>query len=416
MLPRRAPTIILVSICCFAALQDLSRYVFRTSDYDEDAALEAYGAARNLLSTGKSYVRRRKRWVRNLRTKKNEQRSFNAAPPTDASSSAEPASASSQRPGVSLVTSFWAAPPGEPSHAHRLEVKLSLLANMYNPHFDQVVVFLDGVSDESHCAHFLDEMKDLSLIVDGDDEASATGQKDPFAHVACVGVPFDQPTYYQMFRNALSDAVTGEIVVLANADQVFDDTVSLARRLNPDVLILLPTRGTSWTDPETKHIYDSGMAKRRHKSNTKDMCANAAASSFDSWIFHKSKLSGQLNEEHFQRLNKYGEMQFFFMNEYGAEHAALWAVQRGERFSSLYNACEEIRSWHFHLTKKTHKVSDEDTYWLHIEEKEHPLFTRDPKSVPKPWNTPAPGKTAKCTEEGNCFLKNGDVAGVAVKV
>ncbi len=55
--------------------------------------------------------------------------------------------------------------------------------------------------------------------------------------------------------NALSDVVTGDIVVMANADMVFDSSIAKAKKLKEDVLLVLGTWGFS-TDatPTDKNI------------------------------------------------------------------------------------------------------------------------------------------------------------------
>mmetsp|Transcript_1513 Transcript_1513/g.2506 ORF Transcript_1513/g.2506 Transcript_1513/m.2506 type:complete len:128 (-) Transcript_1513:804-1187(-) len=111
--------------------------------------------------------------------------------------------------------------------------------NILNPHFDQIVIFLDGATEDANCGHFLNGMRELS----GNLGVVSVNQLDPFSRVTCVDVNTGQPTYYQMFKNAVSDHVSGDIVVLANADMAFDDTMSLARRLDPEVLVVLGTRG-----------------------------------------------------------------------------------------------------------------------------------------------------------------------------
>ena len=132
---------------------------------------------------------------------------------------------------ISYVTSFWA----KDRHAttkvipHRREIEAALLANIYNPHIDQVVVFLDGVSstddaiiDEEHkssCVHFnQDIMVELSRQFLQSDSSNSVDSllfsQDPMSKVTCVNVITGQPTYYQMFLNALSNVVTGDIVVI----------------------------------------------------------------------------------------------------------------------------------------------------------------------------------------------------------
>jgi len=294
---------------------------------------------------------------------------------------------------ISYVTSFWAERRGIVSHPHRLEIKAALLANILNPHFNQVVIFLDGISEEASCAHFLEEMKDLSLQLG---EVSVhrmfnNTQADPFSRVTCVGLSGGQPSYYQMFQNTLHEAVTSDIVVLANADQAFDDTMSLARFLNPEVLLVLGTRGYSEKiSPDARALYEELVGRNHPMYLTEerpDRCL-VTPGSVDTWIFHRKMIMGRLKEIYFQRLNIRKEMEFFYMNEMQAENAALWALnQCVTDFTSVYNACDRIHSWHFHLTPKTHSHA---TSW---------------GRVPQPWSPPFPSKTPKCITEGNCFLK-----------
>eukprot|EP00984_Skeletonema_dohrnii_P007978 scaffold2943_cov166-Skeletonema_dohrnii-CCMP3373.AAC.1 len=67
---------------------------------------------------------------------------------------------------VSYVTSFWAKVIGEEINPHRREVEAALLANIHNPHFDQVVVYLDREEDNAEsCLDFCQAMSDLSRQV-----------------------------------------------------------------------------------------------------------------------------------------------------------------------------------------------------------------------------------------------------------
>jgi len=300
---------------------------------------------------------------------------------------------------VSYVTSFWAERRGVVNHPHRLEIRAALLANILNPHFDQVVIFLDGVSEEASCSHFLEEMMELSLQL-GEvlDQQIFNIQADPFSRVTCVGVQGAQPSYYQMFQNTFHHKVTGDIVVLANADQVFDDTISLTRYLNPEVLLLLGTRGFSnKMPPTTKYFYDTLVHidyvadLEQHETgewNT-DMCRETMLS-WDTWIFHKSKIMGRLNSENFKRLNQNDEFVPFYMNDMGAENAALWAVQRSNLFASIHHACDDIHSWHFHLTPKTH--TDRVTAWAHISGNVPPpyFYVRETPDVATPESSEIP--------------------------
>ena len=234
------------------------------------------------------------------------------------------------RPKVSYVTSFWAQERGTEANPHRLEIRASLLANILNPHFDQVVIFLDSVKENANCDLFLRGMKELSRTLDiSSFPITSVNHDDLHSKVTCVGSPHGQPTYYQMFQNAVSDYVTGDIVVMANADQAFDDTMALARQLNPEVLAVLGTRGYSdLISPDVDLIYKQVVGRvhpeymiaSNEREKAPDNCMTIPGS-IDTWIFYKSKLKETLRPEPFQRRNRGGRMEFFFMNEWQAENA-----------------------------------------------------------------------------------------------
>ena len=100
---------------------------------------------------------------------------------------------------------------------------------------------------------------------------------------------------------------------------------------------------------------------------------------------------GRLKEDDFKRLNTNNELVPFYMNEMGAENAALWAVQQSYLFSSIYNACDSLHSWHFHLTPKTHKARE--TAWQGDK----------PHRVPGP-ELLDPPKDPQCVRANNCFF------------
>jgi hypothetical protein len=317
---------------------------------------------------------------------------------------------------VSYVTSFWAKEKGSQDiNPHRREVEVALLANIYNRHFDQVVIFLDrdSVDKSETCDDFFEVMVDYNRQLG----VSAENAKDLLQKVTCVDVLSGQPTYYQMFQNAVSDYVTSDVIVLANADMAFDDTISLARTLNPEVLVVAGSRGFTKSMPyNVKNIYHTligngyiaNAVKTKHTRRGEydiDRCVQTNFS-WDTWIFHKSKL-GSLKEEDFRRKNINNEMVPFYMNENGAECAALWAVEQSYPFKSVYNACERIHSWSFHLTPKTHKPRT--VSWL---SHGHDNWIPD-DSVPKPWGGsgigngghPFPRRDPECVQQNDCFLQ-----------
>ena len=310
---------------------------------------------------------------------------------------------------VSYVASFW-----EEIGSHRKEVKAALFANLHNPHIDQVVVFFDKKDNVGTCRDFRKDMIDLSQKIFGMAEED---YNELLAHkLYCVDVKTGEPTFHQMFQNALSDVVTGDVVVLSTGDMVFDETLSLARYLNPEVLLVLGTSGfTNKITPYIRYVYEKMIGTKYVTTNPKqdswenNRCHDSKYS-WDTFIFHKKKLQNKLRKDDFKRLNQNNEMVYFYHNESGAMGAALWAVEQSYSFSSTYNACDRIHSWHFHLTPST--VKDREIPWLAVKDHDSPMFT--PRgSVPKPWGGfyglyphPYARKDPDCVRTGNCFLDN----------
>ena len=115
---------------------------------------------------------------------------------------------------ISLVTSLWAKDRHPDSIIpHRKEIEAALLANIYNPHIDQVVLFLDGVmtaaDEEGHgpstCHHFHQDMDELNRQFREASEILpiASNGADPMSKVICVDLFSGQPNYHQMFFQAL---------------------------------------------------------------------------------------------------------------------------------------------------------------------------------------------------------------------
>ena len=330
------------------------------------------------------------------------------------------------RKTVSYVTSFWAKDrPSINIIPHRREIEAALLANIHNPHIDQVVIFLDGVittADDkgrgpSTCIHFYDDMKELNRQFRDASYSTDTHSVDPMSKVQCVDIMGAQPTYYQMFQHAISEIVTGDIVVMANADMAFDDSISKVQKLNEDVLLVLGTKGFSEEMPLwTRHVYDVIVGPPIDDSKTDYEQCRTNPWSWDTWIFHKKSLQGKLNEQHFKRPTIRGDhdLASFYMNENGAENAALWAMEQSSSFVYTLNACDEINSWSFHLTLRTHHNQGK-SLWPNLDGGD----TRNPNKVyiPRPWggskrrprfngmakeSPPYPPKW--CEKPGGCFI------------
>lgn len=325
---------------------------------------------------------------------------------------------------LSLVTSLDAMKPGitmNDAHPHRKEIKAAILANILNPYIDQVVVFLDSVHEGSNCDILIDEFKMLYndfMRSDNIDQLTRWSKLHELrVKLTCVNSYDGQPSYYQMFANTLHKAVLGDVVLLANADQVFDESIILARHLNPEVMVVLGTRGwNDWIPSQVQRIYEKIVGRhyidaipgaKKHE----DLCLKVLTS-YDTWIFHKEQLRGKLEERHFQRLAADDTLKFFYMNENQAENAALWAIMQCHPFTSVLNACNRIRTWSFHLTPKTHKVYESNPWKVYGDNPRSTPEMAVPKPrVPKPWDSPSVKKFPSCAHEGTCFDFDNDMTG-----
>jgi len=293
--------------------------------------------------------------------------------------------------GISLVTSFWALPVQDHSQAtnveHRKEIEAAMLANLQNHHLRQVVVVLDSVSNETtDCRGFVEYMnRRLDNFTRSSSSSAPEYNTDPksLPELQCIErqASAGQPNYLEMFQYAtLHPSVTSNIVILSNADQVFDDTMSYATRLPNRTIFVLSTNGdqTKQAPPSVRQQYrdmvgDDSKGKETNRCIEMKKLASATkrySFSWDAYIFHRSLLRESLRSiddgsELFKRKNFYRKPMPFYMNELGAENAALHDVAQGLVGTqvSVWNACRLIRSWHFHLAPKTHRGNDTNPQW-----------------------------------------------------
>ncbi|CAB9510106.1 expressed unknown protein [Seminavis robusta] len=247
---------------------------------------------------------------------------------------------------ISLVTSFFAdALVQEDPHPHLAEIQASILNNLHNPYFDQLVVILDGSSSQSNCTTFYDRIGVLQRQYAKYWKLMDRHPKIVKPSLTCVDRPESQPNYYEMFTYATDpNIVTGDIIVLSNADQAFDDTVGEVSR--------------------------TGIAGR----------CGATTPSWDGYVFHRLLVQGKLQPQDFMRntLTESGRA-FFKMNESGGENAGLWALLAQIPEANDANGCALVRTWHFHHAKKMHAHKTDEKYWDNPE---------SPYRVPKPHRRP----------------------------
>jgi hypothetical protein len=286
--------------------------------------------------------------------------------------------------GVSLVTSFWAAQEGDTSQPdHRREIEAAILVNLQNPHFQQVVVILDSVSNETmDCKGFVEFMTRQLDGLAGMNATISYGHI-PGPELLCIErtALSGQPSYREMFHYAtFHPSISSEIVVLSNADQVFDDTMFLAAQIPKNTIFILSTHGynASRVPPTIRQLYQKVVGDDSNGTGS-SLCVHHEwgipittmrhSYSWDTFIYQRSLLHSSLsgNEQETQvmtRSNFWRKRKEFYMNEMGAETAALYDVTLGLHDNvSVWNACEVIRSWHFHMSPKTHHGGGKGPEW-----------------------------------------------------
>jgi hypothetical protein len=205
-----------------------------------------------------------------------------------------------------------------------------------------------------------------------------------------------------MFQYALHPQVKGEIVVLSNTDQAFDETIRFAKNVPARTIFTLSTSGynNAVVPISIQHHYqsyvgepeqESTMNRCRSQPNHRWMSAGNYSDSWDSYIFHPDTIRNDslMRPNAFKRRNFQRDLVPFYMNELGAENAALHGLVDSIPNVTLWNACSLIKSWHFHLTPKTHR--NDTNIWpkpkgnkLLYHDRFHPNSNKPVEFVPPP--------------------------------
>jgi hypothetical protein len=273
----------------------------------------------------------------------------------------------------------------EQQHPHRKEILTAILANMHNPHFDQINVILDAetVLKGKSCAIFMNEMEQFQQKyqflagpdvagneeVDNDEDNDFTSNSD-FSHVQCivhkpnnVKEQTRQPTYYDMFHYTISSSNDDgdTVVVLSNADHVYDDTIRYAKYVKPQRVVVLSTWGYNHT------IVPSRIASYKPLYDPTDQISSdwslpyrCPSNSWDTYIYRPKDVT-HIQRKTFVRQTLHDGYQPFYMNQNGAENVALYELTTKRPTSGaaaplqVFHGCRTIRSWHIHFYQKKHK-------------------------------------------------------------
>jgi hypothetical protein len=240
-----------------------------------------------------------------------------------------------------LLTSFWAQ--RATVHPHEIEVKGAILANLMNPRLAEIRIVLEGTTPDYGCDDFTAELRKFLNFKD----------KEPAAQLKCTAWKGDhQPTYYDLFSFSKQVDLSDKIVILSNADMVFDESIAALRSLELSSMVVIATSGLDQSRTPNVVLSYFETFTRLPLKHVVSRCYedNIPRTSWDAYVFHPGSLN--LFQQDFTDV-KSGEI--FNMNRNGAENAALEAVSRHSAFSQFSQICDHVNMWHFHTTSKMHK-------------------------------------------------------------
>jgi hypothetical protein len=267
-----------------------------------------------------------------------------------------------------------------------------MMANLLNPHLHQMVVILDSINENTiDCQGFLEDMtiklNEIHARSSLLSNSSKTDLRTTLAKLNCVEhrgeakLGGGQPTYFEMFHYATyHPSVKSDIVIMSNADQVFDETLEYVKNMSHDTIFVLSNHGYEWQHvPGTiREQYrdlvggdDTKSTTNQPGGRTYSRCADSLfpkdnqrkvdySDSWDTYVFHRSYLKDTLprdmiDDGNFTRLTFQRESSSYYMNEFAAEYAALFDITRDLLGKvTVWHACRLIQTWHCHLRDKMH--------------------------------------------------------------
>lgn len=268
-----------------------------------------------------------------------------------------------------------------------VELDAALAANLANSALVHTYVLLENSTSSHNCSHFMIRLR-----------KSGVGKLE---RLRCVDRAEMQPTYREMYEMAFTIPKMGSIVILSNADIVFDHTIREFRAMPRNKLnVLSVTGGPQHTSEELRGYYERFVTDAHelltsreakgpgseitHAGSSKkktipwNLCSSKwkyLGMSWDAYVFRRDSAPLSFNSSEYQETLQYRGREYF-MNMFGAENAAAMAFHHSglERRRLYYsrskanrrdgsidpkrwhpnNACRFVNAWHFHLMPKTH--------------------------------------------------------------
>lgn len=231
-------------------------------------------------------------------------------------------------PRLTLLTSFFY----NEDHSHWAELAGALYVNSHNPFFAEVHVLMESPSG-SECEKIHDQ---ISQALNGSSFSEEARER-----LVCVPVS-DQPTYAGFFDYANSK-LAGKLVVLANTDVQFDETLGLIDAeafISGKVGFVLSVQPPPYSG-EYAQLFGTECNSETRCTSGKFDGWPYGGESWDAYVFH-SPLHG-MNSKYLDH----------YMNTLGGENRAAYQVEKAAGLP-LSNPCKHIHAFHWHCSDKMH--------------------------------------------------------------
>ena len=279
--------------------------------------------------------------------------------------------------GIGLLLSYWASKSSSP---RRREIEAAIVSNLLNPNLE-IYVVLDGSSSKYNCEHLQKDLNSLFLQI------SNGKQITPWS---CIDRSGSQPSYKDLVEYALKIPFQADVVVIANSDVVFDESISKLSGVQKHSLVVLSVTGgpheapayltNSYKDLVSKNSESDPLSRRTSTRCCHDeKCQQGPfvtggecncdkrwfrwptmMVSWDALAFRWDQAVDWKKADPYFLNTEGGE--FYTMNEDGAENSAaeglyhLLQVSNSSAQPRLKNACGHVGLWQFHLESSIHRV------------------------------------------------------------
>ena len=239
---------------------------------------------------------------------------------------------------IHLFVSFW-APPTNKVVPHRAEVEAAIAVNLANPFISVIHVLLETTEEDFGCPDA------QTAILSRMARSTELLQHARFACREFV----TKVSYYDMFSESIKATPRNGIAIVANADQVFDETLRLLQALKSDTVALISDRGLN-DDELTPRMISTHYQRlilnfEQFASPVQGECKyyRSQRKLWRAFIFRHELV--RFDRSNFRDMRT-GER---LMPDQPHSHmAVLNQLLRLPQFMRAVQLCEYVRMWHFH--------------------------------------------------------------------